>query len=213
MPGGPFDPKVLLDESGPVAVHTLDQLNRLGRTLFLPLQPAHLFFKWRIDEHMDSVLAIAQIVRRTASNDHGMAFGGGRSDEFFGQVANAFSIRDSQILLTYAARMATQVLREGSTSRLTDGLVAHLIEGERDDWRENVIVLTLLFDAARKLGVDPLPIFDHVASLAAGDAAAETLGGFRKRKPEMLTIESMGYRTAMSAQGVRYEPDPAVWRQ
>ncbi len=124
-----------------------------------------------------------------------------------------FSIRDSQILLTYAARMATQVLREGSTSRLTDGLVAHLIEGERDDWRENVIVLTLLFDAARKLGVDPLPIFDHVASLAAGDAAAETLGGFRKRKPEMLTIESMGYRTAMSAQGVRYEPDPAVWRQ
>ncbi len=28
-----------------------------------------------------------------------------------------FSIRDSQILLTYAARMATQVLREGSTSR------------------------------------------------------------------------------------------------
>ena len=121
--------------------------------------------------------------------------------------------RDSQILLTYATRMATQVLREGSTGRLTNGLVAHIIEGERDDWRENVMVLTLLFDAAKKLGVDPLPMFDHVASMAPGDPAAETLGGFHKRKPEVLTIESMGYRTAMSAQGVRYEPDPTVWRQ
>jgi hypothetical protein len=123
-----------------------------------------------------------------------------------------FSQRDSQILITYAIRMATQALREGSTSRITNGLIAHLIEGERDDWRENIIALTLLFDAAKKLGVEPLPVFDEMASLAPGDAAAETLRGFRKRKPEALTIESMGYRTAMSAQGVRYEPDPAVWR-
>jgi len=123
-----------------------------------------------------------------------------------------YSQRDSQILLTYAVRMATQALRESSTNRLIDGLVAHLIEGERNDWRENVIVLTLLFDAAKKLGEEPLRRFDTVASLAPGDPASDTLLGFRKRKPDVLTIESMGYRTAMSAQGVRYEPDPAVWR-
>ncbi|HEV2952468.1 MAG TPA: hypothetical protein VG015_00050 [Candidatus Dormibacteraeota bacterium] len=123
-----------------------------------------------------------------------------------------FTQRDSQVLLTYGARMATQALREGSTDRVTNGLLAHLIEGERDDWRENIIVLTLLFDAMKKLGAEPLPLFDAVASLALGDPAGETLKGFRNRKPEVLTIESMGYRTTMANQGVRYEPDPAIWK-
>jgi hypothetical protein len=134
------------------------------------------------------------------------------ADRSLWKAALPFGQSDSQILLTYAVRMATQALREGSASCITNGLLAHLIEGERDDWRENVIVLTLLFDAAKKLGVEPLPLFDGAASLAPGDAAAETLQDFRKRKPEVLTIESMGYRTAMSSQGIRYEPDPAVWR-
>jgi hypothetical protein len=120
--------------------------------------------------------------------------------------------RESQVLLTYAVRMATQALREASLDRVTQGLLAHLIEGERDDWRENVIALTLLFDAATKLGAEPLRIFDSAALLAEGEPAGETLAGFRKRKPEVLTIESMGYKTAMSGQGIRYEPDPAVWK-
>jgi hypothetical protein len=124
----------------------------------------------------------------------------------------AMTQRDSQILLTYAARMATQALREASTDRIVRGLVAHLIEGERDDWRENVIVVTLLFDAGRKLQANPLDLFQAVASLEPGEPASDTLVGFRKRRPEVLTIESMGYRTAMTAQGVRYEPDPSVWK-
>src|ERR1700681_1118394 len=94
MPGWPFDPEMLLDEGRAFAIDSLGKFNSFRLGSFLQLQPAHLFFKWRIDEHMERVRAIAQIIRRTAPNDHRMAFGGRRSDEFFGQVANALSIRD-----------------------------------------------------------------------------------------------------------------------
>src|SRR5256885_1684764 len=61
-------------------------------------------------------------------------------------------VGDSHFLLTYAVRMATHALRKASPDRIKDGLAAVLLEGERDDWRENVIVLSLLNDAAKKIG-------------------------------------------------------------
>jgi hypothetical protein len=122
-----------------------------------------------------------------------------------------FTQRDSQIWLTFSIRMATQALRELTPDRIAVGATAHLIEGERDDWRENVIVLTLLFDAAKKLGADPIKLFATTASLVPeGGEASNTLRDFRNRKPDVLTIGSMGYTTTMTAQGIRYEPIPAL---
>lgn len=128
-----------------------------------------------------------------------------------GWLANVrFTQRDSQIWLTFSIRMATQALRELAPDRVAVGATAHLIEGERDDWRENVIVLTLLFDAAKKLGADPIKLFADTASLVAEGEAGNTLRDFKNRKADVLSIGSMGYTTMMTAQGIRYEPIPAA---
>ena len=125
----------------------------------------------------------------------------------------SFQVSDSQVLLTYAARMATQALREASEDRITAGLLAVLLEAERDDWRENVIVLSLLYDATTRLKADPRKLFKDVAEMAPELPSSETIREFPHRKPEDLSIEAMGYRTSMTPQGVRYEANPEVWRK
>jgi|SRR5439155_8209784 len=122
-------------------------------------------------------------------------------------------VGDSQLLLTYAVRMATQALRNGSPDHIKDGLAAVLLEGERDDWRENVIVLSLLNDAAKNIGTNPLLLFEEAARMAPSLPSRETIREFPRRKPEELAIEAMGYRISTTSDGVQYEPNPAVWRR
>ena len=122
-------------------------------------------------------------------------------------------VDDSQLLLTYAVRMSTQALRKASPDRIKDGLAAVLLEGERADWRENVIVLSLLNDAAKKIGTDLLPLFEDAARMAPDLPSSQTVREFPRRKPEDLAIEAMGYRISMASDGVQYEPNPAVWRR
>ena len=109
--------------------------------------------------------------------------------------------------------MATQALRKASPDRIKDGLAAVLLERERYDWRDNVIVLSLLNDAAKKIGTDPLMLFGDAARLAPNLPSSETIREFPRRKPEDLAIEAMGYRISMASDGVQYEPNPAVWRR
>jgi len=122
-------------------------------------------------------------------------------------------VGDSQFLLTYAVRMATQALRKASPDRIKDGLAAVLLEGERDDWRESVIVLSLLNDAAKKIGTDPLQLFEDAARMAPNLPSSETIREFPRRKPEDLAIEAMGYRISTTSDGFQYEPNPAAWRR
>ena len=121
--------------------------------------------------------------------------------------------RQSQVILAFAERMATQAMRDADPLLVRAGLIATLLEAERTDTRESIIVLTLLHDALGKTGGDPRREFAEVAGLAPGSPASELIRDFPCRAPENLTLESMGYRMAMSPQGVKYEADPAVWRK
>jgi hypothetical protein len=103
VPGRPFDPKMLLDERCPVAVNILGELSGLRVSPLFKLQPVHFLFKWRVDEHMERVRAIAEIVGRAAPDYHRVAFGGRRSDKFFGHIPNTVGICDSQARLIQAA--------------------------------------------------------------------------------------------------------------
>lgn len=125
----------------------------------------------------------------------------------------SFVLADSQILLTYAVRMATSSLREGSIEPIRRGLIAILVEGERNDWREDVIVLSLLFDAAIKHLIDPNELFSEIAALAPDVPSSDRIQRFPMRKPENRSIESMGYQLAMTGKGIRYEPNKTVWNR
>jgi hypothetical protein len=119
--------------------------------------------------------------------------------------------RQSQVLLAYAERMATQAVRDADPLLARAGLIATLLEAEHNDTRESIIVLTLLHDALHKAGADPCREFEEVADLAPGSPATALIRAFPGRSAENLTLESMGYRMVMSPQGVKYEADPAVW--
>jgi hypothetical protein len=92
-----------------------------------------------------------------------------------------------------------------------DGLIAVLLEGERDDWRETIITLTLLYDAVTRLGASGAEVFGQVAKLAPKLEVSESIRKFSQRAPENRTIESMGYKLKMSGQGVAYASNPDVW--
>lgn len=126
-------------------------------------------------------------------------------------AGTVLEISESQVLLAFAERMATQALREGSAACITAGLVACVLEGGQFDSRETLVVLTLLYDSAGRIGLEPAAVFQEVASLAHMMPIADSLRRFPDRKPQDLAIESMGYRTVMTRDGARYEADPGVW--
>ena len=69
VPFGPFNPKVLLDERCPIAVHGLGKLD--GFTLALPSSPqaSDLLFKRSIHKYMKYIGAVVEIVCRAAAYD------------------------------------------------------------------------------------------------------------------------------------------------
>lgn len=104
----------------------------------------------------------------------------------------------------YAIRMATFAVRERAPERVLNGLLALVIEDFKQDWRENLIILSLLHDSARRIGADPCPLFEQ-ASGYAGPAAAQRIQQFAQRSPDLQRIESMGYRAVNAPAGFRYE--------
>jgi hypothetical protein len=121
------------------------------------------------------------------------------------------SLEHSQVLVAYSERMATQALRQSDVELVREGLVAVLLEGGRDDWRETTIALTLLYDAATRLGASGADVFGQVAKLAPKLEVSQSIRKFSQRSPENRTIESMGYQLTMSGHGVTYAPNPEVW--
>jgi hypothetical protein len=117
----------------------------------------------------------------------------------------------SQVLLAYAERMATQALRQADVALIREGLIAVQLEGKRDDWRETIISLTLLYDAITRLHAPAADMFHRVAKLAPKLEVSESIRKYSQRAPANRTIESMGYELRMSGQGVAYMPKSEVW--
>src|SRR5215467_611944 len=88
----PVDFEVLFDEVRPILVHSFHQLHRLFLALSLPLEPAHLFFKRSVDEHVKGVGTLMQIVGRSAAHDHSVALVRGGAHQLFRHLADAFRV-------------------------------------------------------------------------------------------------------------------------
>lgn len=115
-----------------------------------------------------------------------------------------FSMDQSFTLLLFAIRMAMLAVREHSTQRIVDGLMALVIEDCRLDWREVLIVCSLLNHSAQLIGADATALFDRAAGMAS-PTTAEHLRGFVRRDPGLQRVESFGWRASGSGAGFRYE--------
>jgi hypothetical protein len=110
----------------------------------------------------------------------------------------------SSILICYAERMASLGVREKSRDRLVEGLVALVIENHFGDWRDNLTVLSPLYDAAKKIGSNPDELFLEVASLYKNNVAT-SIEQFTKRPLESRSLAAFNYSESSDADGFRYK--------
>lgn len=102
----------------------------------------------------------------------------------------------------------TRALRARDPQELHTGLLHILIEGEEEwlkDWRDLLVGLAPYHDCARRLGLDPVAVFDAVAQ----DAPSKLQGIVRDfgRRTD-VTPEAFGYVVTETTDGPRYDWAP-----
>lgn len=120
------------------------------------------------------------------------------------RISAAVPPRAKGLFTCFATRMATLGVREHSRQRLLEGLVALVIEGYKDDFRDTIIRLAPLYDAAVKNGLDAQELFNEAADYLDNATATDTRE-FPQREPEKRTLKSMGFRESFDADGFKYE--------
>jgi hypothetical protein len=107
-------------------------------------------------------------------------------------------------LLAYGERMASLAVRVRSAEHIFFGLLGLGVDGWRVDWRDNILVVSLHYDAAERIDVIPEEIFERAASLLPPKVAV-ALRGFLRRTPADKSIGAMGYVGSRDRAGFRYE--------
>jgi hypothetical protein len=113
------------------------------------------------------------------------------------------SHEQTQTLLAYGARMASLSVRNSDAKLIHYGLLAVGIDGWRYDWRENVTIVSLLYDAANRIGAEPGAIFESASALLA-DKSANGIRRFLLRSAEDKSLAAMCYIAGADSDGFRY---------
>jgi hypothetical protein len=112
--------------------------------------------------------------------------------------------QQSTVFLAYSERMASLAVRERNQELLVFGLIALGLDGWRFDWRENIMILSLHYDAAKRIGAKSELLFAKAAALL-NERVANALHSFIGRPAADKSLEAMGYIAAADDQGFRYE--------
>lgn len=106
-------------------------------------------------------------------------------------------------LLAYSERMASQAVRRSDGELILLGLLALGLDGWRTDWRDNVLLLCLHFDACQKIGIEANDLFNHASALLPPNVGS-ALTAFLNRSPEDQSLDAMGYKESSDSDGFRY---------
>ncbi len=106
-------------------------------------------------------------------------------------------------LMAYSERMASLEVRTREIEKIFFGLLALGVDGWRGDWRDNVTVLSVHYDAAQRLSVVAEPVFEGAAALLSPEVAI-AFASFLRRTPAAKSIRAMGYVAASHDDGFRY---------
>jgi len=120
------------------------------------------------------------------------------------RMASQITDEHSFTLLVFGERMASLAVRQRSPASLKRALAALALEEGRWDPREDMLVLSLIYNAAVKLGLDAASLFEEAAGLAL-PRMATYFRAFPARSDEEKSIEAMGYRESSTPDGFVYE--------
>jgi len=99
--------------------------------------------------------------------------------------------------------VASLAVRGSNPKLIYFGLLALGI-GWLNDWRENLLVIPLHYDAADRVGAVPEEIFEDVARLLPAEPA-NALRRFLRRSDEDKSLAAMGYIVGSDSDGFRYQ--------
>ena len=85
-------------------------------------------------------------------------------------IRNQFGPQYGGKLLRCAEELAVRAIRNNAVDDVALGLLAVALEGVQSDFRTTVTGLCLLHHSAVKLGVDPVPLFQHAADFGTAKA-------------------------------------------
>jgi hypothetical protein len=108
-----------------------------------------------------------------------------------------------QTLLAYGERMASLSVRNFDARLIHYGLLAVGIDGWLSDRRDNVMIVSLLYDAANRIGAEPRAIFESASALLV-DMPASAIRRFLLRSAEDKSLAAMGYIAGADLDGFRY---------
>jgi hypothetical protein len=104
----------------------------------------------------------------------------------------------------YSERMASLAVRTKDSELILLALLALSIDDWRYDWRNNIVLSTMQWDAATRIGGDAFALFEKAASLLPANAAAG-LRSFARRSPDLQSLEIMGLAAGSGGGGFRYK--------
>ena len=108
------------------------------------------------------------------------------------------------VLLVFAERMSILSVREKSYDKLLAGLVALVMVDSRIDRRDMLMVLSLVYHSADKLGVEQKQLFHNVVQYSDDGVTKDLILRFPERDPKDKRIEAMGYREIDGPNGLIY---------
>jgi hypothetical protein len=128
---------------------------------------------------------------------------------------NAALTREDAALLDGLAQESAEVaVREQDPDLIRFGLAALALEGGWPDWRDTLVLLTLLHVSARKLGLDADRIFRDEADELAYDpvkerayfstAGAKILRSYAGRPARLKELDVMGHEEHDGPEGFSY---------
>lgn len=121
------------------------------------------------------------------------------------RAAAAAALTEMQVgwLSTYAYRMAMLSVRQENPRLLHNGIVAMLLIQPKNDWRETLMSLTLLYRSATLLELGNAA-FEAAAEFAPTADARQQLLSFLTSPAETKHVESMGWRELTGLNGLIY---------
>jgi len=125
-----------------------------------------------------------------------------------GKVDRSFAF----VFPSYARVSAIEAVRENDPARLRRGLIALAIENDSVDWRDTLPYLSMIYNSAAKVGVDPAEVFRSVAETAILPFR-KTLLSFLDRDEKSRSVESFRFRELGEGGSFNYKYEqPTVQR-
>jgi hypothetical protein len=123
-----------------------------------------------------------------------------------GPLLDSLNDRDAVALGRYGARQPTIALRQESSQRLRDALLATALAQlvRQSDPRDLMVGLAVHHIVARQIGVVPSVIFDETANLLPAGPIADLLREFGARND--ITLETFGWQLVQTTDGPDFIP-------